>query len=246
MTSPQEQFAAAVRRSQAAATDVLQAWNTIARSATDAVQGGKPATVWDSDELIDQVFNVAERMLADQRELLKKLVHLSAELSENARQDAAAFGGTVSAQVGEVASAARTRTEDALESARERAEAARQVAVSATEQVLQTARDGTQSLVEAARQHLPFLESASDSSEPTTAPALELAAAPADEPAAEPAPERKPAARKPARPKAATKKPAAASYEGLTKPQLQALLVERGLPKSGNVAELRARLAAAD
>ena len=39
---------------------------------------------------------------------------------------------------------------------------------------------------------------------------------------------------------------AAESYDGWTKAQLQEELVNRGLPKSGNVAELRERLRSAD
>ena len=94
----------------------------------------------------------------------------------------------------------------------------------------------------------PVEAAAAEEAEPATAPAATATTAEpteAEATAAEPT-EAPTAATKAPLPRPAKKAPAAGNYGQHSKVELQAELVRRGLPKSGNVAELRERLVAAD
>ena len=186
MSSPNQQFAEAVRRSQAAAAEVVQAWASITTSAAGAITPGR-LTSGDGDSgndpsaLIDQAFDFAARMLADQRDLVKRLVQLSGQLADKA-------GSETASSVAPVLSGARDRVSSAADSvagttqaafgaARGRAEDARQAAIDATDVMLQTARQGADAMFEAAKNQLPLLTP--ESQDATSAAERARSAAPA-------------------------------------------------------------------
>jgi hypothetical protein len=120
-------------------------------------------------------------------------------------------------------------------------EAARKQAKSLTAPLADMASKSAQDAVPTAAEAEP---EAPEAAEPEPEAAIEQETEPEvveAEPAAESAPEEE----SEPKPKRRTAKKADA-YDGWTKPQLQEELVKRGLPKSGNVPELRERLLADD
>ncbi len=272
MTAPQEQFAEVIRRSQAAAAEVVQAWATITKSPTGAAAAAPPTSTWDSAALIDQAFDFAARMLADQRDLTKKLIQLSGQLAETAQAETASAVSSGKKRAKSTSDAASRQAESTFGAARERAEEARQAAIDATDMMLQTARQGAETMFEAAKDGLPFAANAGSAGDvssqaPGRAPREPAQKASTKAPAKEAATPRR--GRRPAAERAADKErrtrsaaPARATrkskpgpkpakvvppeYDSMGKAELQALLVAHGLPKSGNVPELRDRLRAHD
>ena len=70
MSSPQEQFAAAVRSTQAQAVDAVETWTKITQDAFGKF-GDAPKSAPNPDQVIDQVFDFAEKMLEGQRDELE-------------------------------------------------------------------------------------------------------------------------------------------------------------------------------
>ena len=85
MSSPQDQYSQAVRKSQEAMARAVESW-------TQGVQrllGSSPSTpVASPDQVIDQVFDFAARMLEAQREFAKNLAGASNTAAETLRQQA--------------------------------------------------------------------------------------------------------------------------------------------------------------
>ena len=75
MSSPSEQYAESVKKSQQAVLDAIEAWTKSAQSAFSApsLQAGQK-----TDQVIDQVFDFAEQMLAMQRKFAKNVAAISA------------------------------------------------------------------------------------------------------------------------------------------------------------------------
>jgi len=76
MATPAEQYTESLKKSQEAVLEAMQAWTKNAQSAFSApaanLAGPKSA-----DQVIDQVFDFAEQMLAVQRQFAKNLASLS-------------------------------------------------------------------------------------------------------------------------------------------------------------------------
>ena len=71
MSSPQDKYADAMRTSQAAVVAAFESWTKSAQRAIGAVPGvGGPV---EPQQVIDQVFDFAVKMLAVQREFAKSL-----------------------------------------------------------------------------------------------------------------------------------------------------------------------------
>jgi hypothetical protein len=84
MSSPQDKYADAMRTSQAAVVAAFESWTKSAQRAIGAVPGvGGPV---EPQQVIDQVFDFAEKMLAVQREFAKSLASTAASAGESARQ----------------------------------------------------------------------------------------------------------------------------------------------------------------
>ena len=75
MSSPTEQYTESLKKSQEAVLEAIQAWANSAQSAFSA-----PASLAgqrNPDQVIDQVFDFAEQMLAVQRQFAKNMAALS-------------------------------------------------------------------------------------------------------------------------------------------------------------------------
>jgi hypothetical protein len=84
MTSPQDKYADAMRTSQQAVVAAFESWTKSAQSAIGTIPGvGAPV---EPEQVIDQVFDFAEKMLAVQREFAKSLATTAASAGESARQ----------------------------------------------------------------------------------------------------------------------------------------------------------------
>lgn len=71
MTAPQEQFAAIADRSQEAVTTAIRTWADTVQAFAGKVSAGQ-ARVPDMSSVVDQYFDFAEKVLADQRELARQ------------------------------------------------------------------------------------------------------------------------------------------------------------------------------
>jgi hypothetical protein len=109
MSSPQEQFAAAVRSTQAQAADAVETWTKITQEAFGKI-GDAPAKAPQPDQVIDQVFDFAEKMLEGQREFAHKMLGMSEKVGEAAREEIESATEKVRDQV-------ETRTEAARKAA---------------------------------------------------------------------------------------------------------------------------------
>ena len=269
MSSPQEQFAAAVRSTQAQAVDAVETWTKITQDAFGKISDA-PGRAPHPDQVIDQVFDFAEKMLEGQRDFAHKMLGVTEKAGEAARSEIESATETIRDRVesrteaarkaaesvrGDLTArteAARKQAEEIIEAARERAETASRAAREQAEAILAAARQQAELILEAARKQAKTLgaplsdiaEQVTKAGEQALAAVTPGATAQADErqTAAEPVPEVVEAS--PAEEPAEVEE--AETYEGWTKVQLQEELVNRGLPKSGNVAELRERLRAAD
>jgi hypothetical protein len=76
MSSPSEQYVESVRKSQQAVLDAIETWTKSAQSALSAPSLG--VTGQKTDQVIDQVFDFAEQMLAVQRQFAKNLAAIGA------------------------------------------------------------------------------------------------------------------------------------------------------------------------
>jgi hypothetical protein len=125
MTTPQDQFTDVARRGQEAVTTAMRAWaeNVQAMMASGA---GGPSGVPSPQQVVDNVFDFAEQMLAAQREFAKTLLAAGAQATEAA-----------ASQAREAATSMTTRTVEATEALTEKAAQAGQAS---DEQMSGTAR----------------------------------------------------------------------------------------------------------
>ena len=82
MASAQEQYAEALRANQAAVVQAFESWTQSAQSAFGAPTSGPPTI--GPEQVIDQVFDFAEQMLAVQRAFAKTLAKQAAQAAEKA------------------------------------------------------------------------------------------------------------------------------------------------------------------
>ena len=76
MSSPTEQYTESLKKSQEAVLEAIQAWTNSAQSAFSA-PAASLAGQRNPDQVIDQVFDFAEQMLAVQRQFAKNMAALS-------------------------------------------------------------------------------------------------------------------------------------------------------------------------
>src|SRR6478735_215879 len=254
MSSPQEQFAAAVRSTQAQAVDAVETWTKITQEAFGKIGAEVPTTAPNPDQVIDQVFDFAEKMLEGQRDFAKKMLGMSEKVGEATRDELESAGEKIRGQVESGTEAARKQVEtfrgqveSGTEAARKQAEALREQIEARTEAARKQAKSLSAPLADIAG---TMTKTAQDAVPGAAEPEPEAPEAAAEEETAEVveaewAAESAPGEEAEPKPKRRTAKKADA-YDGWTKPQLQEELVKRGLPKSGNVPELRERLLADD
>jgi hypothetical protein len=97
MSSIQEQYAETIRTSQQAVVGAVEAWSKSLQSAFSS-PGLTTASAVDPNQVIDQVFDFAEKMLEVQREFAKNLASTAAAAGETTRQQAEAAMKTVQDQ----------------------------------------------------------------------------------------------------------------------------------------------------
>lgn len=97
MTSPQDQYTAALRTSQDAVVQAMESWTKSARDAFGQMPSTPPSGL-EPNQVIDQVFDFAERMLEVQREFSKSLAASAASAGETAREQAESAGETIRQQ----------------------------------------------------------------------------------------------------------------------------------------------------
>lgn len=86
MSSPQEQFTALARQSQEAVVSAVDSWTRTVQQAVS--QMSAPTAQADPNQVIDQVFDFAKKMLEMQRDFAKNLVQSSTSAVESAARQA--------------------------------------------------------------------------------------------------------------------------------------------------------------
>jgi hypothetical protein len=118
MTSPQEQYAQAMRTSQEAVVGAVESWTKSVQSAFGQTPE-LPSLSVDPNQVIDQVFDFAEKMLEVQREFAKSLAQAAASATGGMREQAEAAGAAARrAAESAGSSAGRKSTEAASQTAR--------------------------------------------------------------------------------------------------------------------------------
>jgi hypothetical protein len=86
MTSLQEPFLDAMRQSQQAVLNAFESWTkSVQQTFGAATSGTAQVGSVDPNEIVDQVFDFAEKMLESQRQFAKNLMAASAQAAEAAR-----------------------------------------------------------------------------------------------------------------------------------------------------------------
>jgi hypothetical protein len=94
MTSIQEPFLDALRQSQQAALTAFESWTkTVQQTFGQAASGASTAGTVDPNEVVDQVFDFAEKMLETQRQFAKNLMAASVSAAEAVQRQSVGEGG---------------------------------------------------------------------------------------------------------------------------------------------------------
>jgi len=117
MTSPQDKYAEAMRTSQAAVVEAFESWTKSAQSAISTVPGVSVPQV-EPQQVIDQVFDFAEKLLEVQRDFAKSLARTAAAASESARQQTESVVGAVQKHAEATTSAVKDAAQAAVDSAK--------------------------------------------------------------------------------------------------------------------------------
>lgn len=110
MANPQDQYADALRSGQEAVAGALESWQRATQQMFSTLPSS-PFPPVDPGQIIDQVFDFAEKMLETQREFAKSLANASVQVGDTLRQQAE---GTVD----QATSTARKAADTASSSAR--------------------------------------------------------------------------------------------------------------------------------
>jgi hypothetical protein len=97
MTTQQDTYTETLRSGQEAVVKAFESWTDSAKSAWQNVPGAAPARV-EPQQVIDQVFDFAEKMLAVQREFAKSLAATAESAGESARQQSESVVAAVKKQ----------------------------------------------------------------------------------------------------------------------------------------------------
>ena len=114
MTSPQDKYAEAMRTSQAAVVEAFESWTKSAQSAISTVPGVSVPQV-EPQQVIDQVFDFAEKLLEVQRDFAKSLASTAAAAAESARQQTESVVGAVQKHAEATTSAVKDAAQAAVD-----------------------------------------------------------------------------------------------------------------------------------
>ncbi len=87
MATPQEQYLEVIRQSQQAVLDAVDSWSKTVQETTGSIPTAPPAV--DPRQVVDQVFDFAEKLLDMQRDFTRSLLASSAAMSENVTRQSA-------------------------------------------------------------------------------------------------------------------------------------------------------------
>lgn len=113
MTSPQDKYADVMRSSQEAVVEAFESWTKNAQNAMTGVPGVGSSPV-PPQEVIDQVFDFAGKLLEVQRDFAKSLASTAAAAAQSARDNTETMSQAVRAHAEGTQQAVR----DAADSAR--------------------------------------------------------------------------------------------------------------------------------
>lgn len=116
MSSIQEQYAEAMRTSQEAVVGAVESWTKSVQKTFGQTPAIPEASV-DPNQVIDQVFDFAEKMLEVQREFAKNLASTSTALGGALREQAESAGQAVRQQAEYAGDAVRQQTGSVVGSA---------------------------------------------------------------------------------------------------------------------------------
>lgn len=116
MTSPQDKYADVMRSSQEAVVEAFESWTKNAQNAMTSVPGMGSAPV-PPQEVIDQVFDFAGKLLEVQRDFAKSLASTAASAAQSARDNTESMSQAVRAHAEGTQQAVRDAAEGARRSA---------------------------------------------------------------------------------------------------------------------------------
>jgi hypothetical protein len=94
MTSIQEPFLDAMRQSQQAVLNAFESWTKTVQSTFGQATPGSPVTgTVDPSEVVDSVFDFAEKLLESQRQFAKNLMAASVSAAESVQRQSVGEGG---------------------------------------------------------------------------------------------------------------------------------------------------------
>ena len=94
MTSIQEPFIDAMRKSQEAVLNAFESWTRTVQQTFGQATSGTPMTgTIDPNEVVDQVFDFAEKLLESQRQFAKNLMSASQQAAEVVQRQTTGDGG---------------------------------------------------------------------------------------------------------------------------------------------------------
>jgi hypothetical protein len=123
MPTPQEQYAEAMRTSQEAVLGAVESWTKSFQSAFGQTPE-VPSPSVDPNQVIDQVFDFAEKMLEVQREFAKNLAQAATSASATWREQAESVGESARRSAESIGATTRRSTESAAETTRKQTTAA--------------------------------------------------------------------------------------------------------------------------
>jgi DNA polymerase III gamma/tau subunit len=109
MTSSQDTYTQTLRSAQDAVVEAFRTWTDTAKGAWATAPGAATSGV-DPQQVVEQVFDFAEKMLAVQREFAKSLAVTAASATEAARQQSESVVSAVRQQAEDTTKAVRGAT----------------------------------------------------------------------------------------------------------------------------------------
>ena len=232
MSSITRQYSAAASRARNVVDKTADVWTQSTQTVTDRLSG-LPRI--DLVPTVERYFDLVQRTVDINHRLAIRWAEVAGTLSGVARERAESAGDTMQDEAEAAGNLARLRARQAEQAAREQEANAEQAEKERARRARQAEREQAEKAEQAAREQAANARQAEKAAREQAAKAGQAEKERARE-AAEAKREHAKQAHKRARMR----------YEGLTKAQLSELLVQRKLPKTGNIDELIERLAEAD
>ena len=96
MSQPQDQYRELVQQSQEAFQNAVATWTKTVQDTMSSAGVPTTSAQVDPEQVVNQVFEFAERMLAMQKEFTRNLIHSSVALQQNLAQQSGQAGNSES------------------------------------------------------------------------------------------------------------------------------------------------------